>query len=375
MLDGGRGMNIVFFMQDTGSVFGAERATLDLAAGLREAGESVHFFLIKEVRRVGLSSGLRGAIDKAGFPVRGFPVPGRFSSALARDVRVAFRAAGGEVLHVIGYKANLHAWWSGIRPRVATVHGWLFRDDPKERLYDAIDRWCLRRCDRVICLSRYYENLLRRQGLGSGRLVRIPSGLREIPSEDILASRDRRERAFTFGMMGRFSEEKNHEVFLCAAAEVAQRHPEAKFRIAGQGPLEATLRQKVRELGLEAAVEFCGYCEVAEFMKAIDVYVICSKIENLPYSIMEAMAWGRPVIGSRVGGIPDLVERGKTGWLVDANDPESLAASMIEAMQDRGDSVSRGRAGRTRSVSEFNLSRCVEQHRGLYRELVKQHHA
>ena len=366
-------MNIVFFMQDTGAVFGAERATIDLAVGLREAGDTPTIFLIEEARLDRLTSALRQALAAERLPVETFRIEGRISRSLARLVREAYARVNGEVLHVIGYKANLHAWLSGIHPVVATVHGWLFRHDFKERLYDAIDRWCLRRCDQVVCLSSYYEKLLRAHGLQAARLTRIPSGLRDVPGEAEVDAARRKPPPVTFGMMGRFSEEKNHPLFLAAAKQVLARHPDCLFRIAGQGPLESALRHTVEELGLNTAVEFCGYCDVAAFMTSIDVYAICSKIENLPYSILEAMAWEKPVIGTRVGGIPDLIEDQASGYLVAPDDADTLASAMTALVADPALIRTMGARGRERARTSFALTQSVEQHRQVYRQAGRRH--
>jgi glycosyltransferase involved in cell wall biosynthesis len=366
-------MNIVFFMQDTGAIYGAERATIDLAVGLREAGDTPAIFLIEEARLEGRTSALRLALAAEGLPIESFRIEGRISRTLARSVREAFVRVNGDVLHVIGYKANLHAWLSGIHPVVATVHGWLFRDDLKERMYDAIDRWCLRRCDHVICLSTYYKKLLVKKGVSPSRLSRIPSGLRELPSDDEVASSQRMLPPVTFGMMGRFSEEKNHPMFLAAAKLVLARYPDTRFRIAGNGPMEEMLRRLVTESGLSHAVTFCGYCDVASFMPSIDVYVMCSKIENLPYSILEAMAWARPVIGTRVGGVPDLIEDQASGYLVEPGDADALARAMTALVEDPALIHTMGACGREHVRSTFSLTQSVEQHQQVYRQAGRRH--
>lgn len=362
-------MNVVFFMQDTGAVFGAERATIDLAAGLRANGDAPRIVLMVEQRRAGQPSGLQDALRAEGLPVTLLPVRGRVSRALASALRATFIEHRGDVLHVIGYKANLHARMAGIRPLVATVHGWLFRRDIKERFYDAIDRWCLRRCDRVVCLSRYYEQLLLDHGIAREALVRIPSGLRELPGP--VTVRKDAAGPVTFGMMGRFSEEKNHALFVAAARQVVAERPDARFVIAGQGPLEAEIRDAVARAGLESVFQFPGYTSVAAFMGRIDVYVMCSTIENLPYSILEAMAWSRPVIGTHVGGIPDLVDHGRSGRLVPAGDAEALADAMLLLLRQPERIAAMGAEGRARLERHFSWPHSIEAHQKLYRHLVE----
>lgn len=362
-------MNVVFFMQDSGAVFGAERATIDLADGLRQAGDNPHFFLIREARLASTGSLLVEAIKSRGYPVCLFDVSGRFSVPMALRVRKAFHAMPDAVLHVVGYKANLHARLAGIRPVVATVHGWLFRADFKERFYGAIDRWCLRHCDRVVCLSAFYERMLLEYKVPRDRLLRIPSGISDIPDLASIGTSGHSRENVTFGMMGRFSEEKNHAAFLRAAKRVSETDPTIRFVIAGQGPLEAELRALADRLALRSTVRFTGYSTVSEFMSLIDAYVICSRIENLPNSILEAMAWSKPVIGTSVGGIPDLVVDGTTGRLVPPDDDTALAAAMLEMAADVDRMSRMGQSGRDRLQESFTLARSVAMHQEMYRSL------
>ena len=362
-------MKIVFFMQDTGAIFGAERATLDLAAGLRDAGDTPVFFLIEESRMAGRPSRLQEEIRGKNLSLYIFPVKGRFSIHLAKSVRRTFLQIQGDILHIIGYKANLHALLSGVRPLVATVHGWLFRDDLKERLYDAVDRWCLRRCDRVICLSRHYEKLLLEYGILRECLSRVPSGLRAIPDQSELPPVPRNPKVPVFGMMGRFSEEKNHAMLLQAAYEATIECQDVRFILAGQGPLEDVIKAQISRLGIEGTVTTNGYTEVADFMRHIDVYVICSRMENLPYSIMEAMAWGKPVVGTAVGGIPDLVVDGETGMLVMSEDYHALAETIKLLCRNTALMAQQGAAGRARLTECFLLQQSIRRHRDIYSSL------
>jgi len=363
------GMNIIFFMQDTGAVYGAERATLDLAHGLRECGESVRFFLIDESRR-GKPGAFSGVLKSEGFAVQSFPVRGRLSLRLAMQLRQAFSSAGGQILHANGYKANVHARLSGIRPVVTTVHGWLFRRDWKEQLFHAVELRCLRRCDRVICLSHFYQDLLLRSAVPAERLNLIPSGLRNLPHEH--AHRPSSPgRPVTIGMLGRFSEEKNHALFLEAAALVHAKRPDIRFHIAGSGPLEEAIRSTCASRGLTDVLRLSPYLDVSDYFNGVDIYVICSRIENLPYSVLEAMARQRPVIGTRVGGIPDMIGDGQTGYLVETDQPRSLAEAMIRLADDPAHAALMGARGWRKLMDEFSFSQSVNRHRELYRDVLR----
>jgi glycosyltransferase involved in cell wall biosynthesis len=365
---------ICFLLQDTGAIYGAERATLDLMAGLGAAGLEVRGLLIEELR-LGLStSPIRDVLTANGIPYELLPVSGAFSHRLAAQVRR--QVVGSGILHAVGYKANVHgviaAGMARRFPTVATVHGWLFRPDLKERFYKWIDLRALRRMDRVVALSCFYENLLARSGVPRKHLSRIPSGLPLAfrPSGEAVSASAR--SLLTFGMLGRLSWEKNHMLCLEAARQLLVRqNGKARFLLAGEGPEQNQIVRAMAEMGLSAHIELRGFMDRRDFFSAIDALVICSRIENLPYSALEAMAWGKPVIATRVGGLPDLVADGENGLLVPANDAGALAQAMERFVRNPELVAQQGRVGRARLEAEFTLERCVQDHVRLYDTLSR----
>lgn len=364
-------MNIVFLIQDTGRLYGAQQATLDLAAGLREAGEQVRVLLMAETRLGRTEEDLRQALTAAGLPITVLPVAARFSPSLVRRVREELQRSEAEILHMVGYKADLHGAWAaagGRRiPAVSTVHGWLFRPDRKERFYGWLNLYALRRLSRVITLSRYYEDLLLGFRIPRDRLVRIASGFDARPLAGVPAPSSPDP---TFGLIGRLSWEKHQALFLHAARRALDRGLRARFLVAGEGPDRPALEQLVDRLQLRGAVELAGHLPREEFLARVHVVTLCSRIENLPYSVMEAMACGRPVLATEVGGLPDLVEHGRTGWLVPGDDLEALADAM-RAASDAGERARRGEAGRQKLLREFAPARAIAAHQDLYRSLLR----
>lgn len=344
---------------------------LDLARGFRKAGEEVAFFLLDEVRLNVRESAFRAKIERNCIPIHLFPIAGRFSPSVASSVRDRFVAFGGDVLHITGYKAALHALISGVRPVVATVHGWLCRPDLKERFYEGIERFCLCRFDRVVCLSRYYEHLLLRTGIQRERLVRIPTGLdlEALPDPALCALPP--PDPFTVLHAGRFSEEKNHDLLLRATARLVESGIRLRVILAGDGPLRPRIERRIVDLDLTGHVQCVGFVPIAELLPQAHVLVLCSKIENLPMSILEAMAWMRPVIATRVGGIPDLVEHGRTGLLVHPDQESALAVALRQLIDapDRGAEM--GRAGRNRLECDFALSKNLEALRAVYHAVAR----
>jgi glycosyltransferase involved in cell wall biosynthesis len=355
---------IAFLLQDTGSVYGAERATMDLARGLAGRGTKVVVVLIRETRLGLKESALEQAIRGLGLDVEIVTTRRRLSLKLAREIRGILHRRGVRVLHTVGYKADVHGVFAaaGI-PHVSTVHGWLFRPDRKERFYGWVNVWALRRCARVIVLSRYYEDLLGKMGL---RVERIPSGLDAGAFSADLSHRG----TFTVGMMGRFSEEKNHGMLLRAVKKLVEDGVTVDVLIAGDGPLRPQIEAEVARLDLRHVVKLKGYVAREDFLGCVDMLVLCSRIENLPYSVMEAMACGLPVVATNVGGLPDLVEEGRTGFLVPPDDDVAMAeriARIAKSPQLAGDF---GVAAREKIARDFSLERMVARHLDLYASLA-----
>jgi glycosyltransferase involved in cell wall biosynthesis len=132
------------------------------------------------------------------------------------------------------------------------------------------------------------------------------------------------------GIIARLSDVKGIDVLIKAMPFVLKEIPSANLMIAGQGPQEAYLRKLTQELSLTAHVHFKSTIDqTAELLGAFDVFVMPSLMEGLGLSVIEAQACGIPVVASRVGGLVDLIEDGKTGFLVESNNPAVLANRII----------------------------------------------
>lgn len=371
-------MKVALLMQDTRGMYGAEGATVRLAKGLAAAGVEVEAWLMEETRLAGNGeeSELAAAFRGAGIKVVGLETGGRVSRGAVEAIRRAVAERGAEVVHSTGYKADVHAAWAsegGKRfPIVSTVHGWLFRRWAwKERLYRRVNVAALRRFQRVIVLSRFYEGVLRRDGLDPLQLARIPTGLDagEVGEERERLWADGRA-PFTFGLLGRLSEEKDQRTALSAGEALARAtagSPQPwRILVAGDGPLRGKLERQARGGWLAGRVEFAGRMDSREFFRRTHALIQCSRVENQPMSILEAMAWGRPVLATAAGGMPEWVEDGKTGTLTRVGDAMGLAAAMRRVLVDRGEARAMGAAGREKLKREGNPVETIRGHIGGY---------
>jgi len=368
-------VNVYFLLQNTGAVYGAERATLDLAQGLTASEDiDVHLLIIEERRLVQKENVLLETVRDAGLPFSLIPALRRFSLNVVRGTHATLRDTPEVVLHTVGYKATVHGGFAAhggrLCPIVSTVHGWLFRPDFKEKFYGWVELQALRRFDRVVVLSRFYQELLHSMGLRHRQVVRIPSGIDTAAMEASAdASPAEESGLFTIGMMGRFSEEKNHEMLLRAIQLLRDEGTKVQLVLAGDGPTERRVQQQVKEMRLEQQVRFLGYLPREEVLPHLQLLVLCSKMENLPCSVLEAMAWKKPVVATAVGGLPDLIDEGKTGYLVPLDDAALLARRIKDLVTNRELTRRLGEAGRAKLEAEFSIQRSVARHASLYRSL------
>ncbi len=361
---------ITFLLQDVPALYGAERVTLALMAGLQARGLDLHVLLIGESRLGRDPAAMARAVVEAGLPMQRLEVAGPFSGALLRTVRRQLKARPGSILHTVGYKAHLHALLAsrGLASSVTTIHGWLVRPELKERIYEGLEVQALRHDEAVICLTSYYENLLVQRGVPRERLHRIPSGLENLPTPEQAAVQP--VGPFTVALVGRLSSEKNHDLLLRAVARLRAAGLVLRVLLAGEGPERPHLEEQIQRLGLSDTVEFVGYVSMPDLLPRLHAVVLCSRIENMPLSLMEAMAWGRPVVATRVGGVPDIVQDQVTGFLISPDDEDGL----VEKLRQLADSPELrrrlGQAARQRVEEQFLLSVCLDRHVALYRQLA-----
>ena len=154
---------------------------------------------------------------------------------------------------------------------------------------------------------------------------------------------------------------------LQATVPLVSQFPDLRLEIAGDGSLRAALKDESRELGMSEQVLFLGWQEdLAPVMESWDIFALPSLDEGFGFAALEAMAAGLPVVATNVGGLPELVVDGETGWLVPARDPAMLADRLRRLIADAEKRETMGAAGGRRAQQDFSLSRMVEQIVGVY---------
>jgi glycosyltransferase involved in cell wall biosynthesis len=171
------------------------------------------------------------------------------------------------------------------------------------------------------------------------------------------------------GAVGRFTAEKGHATLVEAFARVRGRLPRARLVLVGSGDLDQDLRGLARRLGVDGAVTFAGERDSAEVLPSFDLFVQPSLYESQGLAILEAMAAGRPVVATDVGGVRDAVRDGETGLLVPAADPGAMAGAILRLAGDPGEASAMAERARARIRELYSVDRMVAEYARLYKEL------
>jgi len=352
-------------------VGGAERQLLALAKGLSRQ----RFQPFIAVLRPG--GALEAEAKEAGIEIAVFPRGGRFDlspvAALAkllsrRRVRIVHSFLFLDALY-----ARLAAGLAGTSVRIASLRG---VDYAPRSIHAYLDRFLALSTTCLVTNSFWIRRQAKEWGFRRVRTETIPNGVdaARFVGKDRFALRKELEiepSAFVVGIVGRLSPEKDHATFLRCAAEVAKACPRACFVVVGDGPERERIERATAYLGLEGVVRMTGWREdIADVMPAFNVLALTSRSESFPNVILEAMAAGVPVVATRVGGVPEIVEDGRTGLLRAAEDDRGLAREVLRLESDA--------ALRTRIVEtaynvvreEYSIERMVRRYEGLYRELL-----
>ncbi len=233
-------------------------------------------------------------------------------------------------------------------------------------LRSGLSRAKYKACDRVIVVSRAIGSVLQQGGIASERLALVYEGVADrVPAaggREALAELGVPDGAPVVGNVAALTGHKDHATLLEAMALVRAQHPRAWLVIAGDGELRGPLEAKARGLGLADRVAFAGFRrDLDRLLPAFSVFCLSSHLEGLGTSVLDAMAFGLPVVATAAGGIPEAVLDGVTGRLVPPRDPGALARALGEAIGDEAQRKAWGEAGRRRFLEYFTTERMVQE--------------
>jgi glycosyltransferase involved in cell wall biosynthesis len=282
----------------------------------------------------------------------------------------------------IGRAATLLAV-SGRRPVVVhTFHGHVLRGyfgRGGALLFRVIEMMLARATDRLVAVSPEVRDELVALGVAPMRkfsVIRLGIELEPRVAFDGDTAEVRRRHAipaskFVVGWFGRITAVKRTDDLLTMLTGLRERGVDALLLIVGDGDDRGRLEQRAHDLGIARSCLFLGYQEdVAPWYAVCDAVILTSAHEGTPVTIIEALAAGRPVVATRVGGIPDVVDEGETGFLVRHGDTHAMAERLEILARDPERRAAMGRKGRARMLERYAVERLVADVDALYRELL-----
>jgi glycosyltransferase involved in cell wall biosynthesis len=241
---------------------------------------------------------------------------------------------------------------------------------------NAFSRWKYRQVRAFLCASEAIRHMLIGQGIPPDQTITVHEGidLEHVNAAPIVNVHELfwlPHNAPLVGNVGALVPHKGQRHLIEAAALVVREVPDARFVILGEGELKPALEKQISDLALAKHVLLAGFRpDVLSILKGFDIFVMPSVSEGLGTSLLDAMACARPIVASRVGGIPEVVRHGETGLLVPAKDPRDLAASIIRLLLDPPLAQKLAAAGLARVREKFSVERMVTETLAVY-ELVR----
>ena len=368
----------VLHLRQSSNIWGPEKWILDLCRNLPPHGFSGEVAIMyRRSRGEPAEHPLVAAARAQMTPVT--QLDGRLP-ALPQSVRWLREKLQGEefsILHTHEYKTDLLAAFAanGILRRPPALVATVRHTEPglQMGLFQGLDSFILHRFDRLTVPSRGALRELKRwpKLLRKARVIGhavdgaslAPSGPAAGPPEPAGGP--------VVSIVARLQAVKAHRVFLESARKVLRKRPDARFWIAGDGELRGKLETLTSQLGLTSAVSFLGYRnDIPNVLASSDVVVCASSYESFCRAAFEALALGRPVVATSVGGLPEILRDGETGVLVPPGDPESMAAAILRLLGDRELAHRLGEAARKFVRERYTVEAQASAMAALYREAL-----
>lgn len=304
-----------------------------------------------------------------------------------RQLTALFRRERPAIVHTHTSKAGavgrLAAWLAGVRTIVHTPHGHVFYGHFGRRtswMFLQTERLLATRTTRLIALTEAERDEWLARGVGRpDRFAVVPSGIDLEQFRRVAGVIGRRPAGFdcppdalVVGSVGWLTPIKGHRFFIEAVAKLKPLHARLHAVIVGSGELHAELAALAAKLGVGTSVRFLGERhDVSDCLGAMDLFVIPSLNEGMCRALVEAMAAGRPVIATRVGGIPAIVKDRQNGLLVPSGDPAALASAMAELLS-RPDWAKELAASASQSIgARFGIPAMVKGVEAVYEEALR----
>jgi len=306
-------------------------------------------------------------IQALGWPVHCLGKASGFRWNVVRRLAAAFRRDGIRIVHTHNSGAMIYgavaARLAGVPAVIHTRHGQRFGASRRQHwTFAAVSRLI----DRVVGVSEDSAQQCIREGVPASRVRTIWNGI------DLTRFAYHGSKAGGPAVLvARLVPEKDLPTLLQAVARLVRQEPAFRLQVVGDGPCMPEARQTIEQLGISEQVRLLGERrDVPDILREASLFVLPSRTEGISLTLLEAMASGLPVVATRVGGNAEVVQHGRTGWLVPAGDAVQLADAIHRCWRAPDESRRFGRSGRERVERHFDVDRMVGQYEDMYREIL-----
>jgi glycosyltransferase involved in cell wall biosynthesis len=347
----------------------ARSGLLHLAQGLRGRG-----FRVVPILPPDGSEWLAARLRQEGFRTTSFHVSSSLNPGSIRRLSALLQHERVNVAHAHEFTLAVHGTGAAVAaniPSVITMHGDHYQD---ERLYRRVAlRWAAGRSRAVVAVSRATaRDLAKSLFVGPSRIEVVPNGIAPATGGDGTAVRCELgiapREAFVLGAGG-LRRERGHRMLVRALSLLRDRRPDLPWTaaIAGTGEEHAALAATIEQLGLGDRVRLLGHrSDVADLLRAADVFVVPSLEAGLPVALLEAMLAGKAAVASRVDGVSEVIRHGETGLLVPPERPEELSAALERLVADPALQMRLGATARREAAGRFSVDAMVDAYVHLY---------
>ena len=293
-----------------------------------------------------------------------------------KNIRRILKEHNIDIIHTHLIRADIYGRLAAIINNtpiiITTIHNLdFYRKEKKYLLLKLLDSYLSRYNNKIIAVSKSVMDFtINNQKIPPYKFVTIYNS---IDIERFKLSPKKNKKNITVGFLGRLHKQKDLPTLLKTAEIVYRENKRIKFLIGGKGPERKKLHEIVNNLNLHKTVTFLDYVsDISIFFSKIDVFVLSSIIEGQPLALLEAMASGLPCVATNVGGIPETIINGESGYIVEKSNPLQFAKRIIEIANNTKLQQMMGGKGREIVEAQFDSKIIALKHHGLYKSLIQE---
>lgn len=306
----------------------------------------------------------------------------RFSPGIVRDLYRLMKQKNIHIVRTHRYRANLYgrlaALLSGVPVKIISLHDNYRKDLRLERRI--VNKILLKVTDKIVAVSESIrKDIIKYDGIDSSKILVIPNGIdteRFKPKgnfADIRKEFSIKESDIVVGFVGRVVPAKGLEYLIDALPFLKKEFKNIKLLITGEGSTMERLKKKAKENNVHDSIIFTGKRrDIPDILSCTDIFVMPSVAEGLPNALLEAMAMGKPIVATEVGGIPEVIKNGHSGLLVPPRNPEALATAIKDLISNDQLAAKMGQVARHIVLDNFSIWSIAQKWQTLYLSILRE---